>query len=110
MAEKVWKGWENIAQKHGIAIDIGGFKPMIHFAFKKDNNINRAFYTQEMLKRGFLAGTGFYSMYAHTAEQVDKYLITTDEVFGILAQHQTDDSVSRHLVGKPAVSGFGRIN
>jgi glutamate-1-semialdehyde 2,1-aminomutase len=110
IADKVWKGWELIARKHGITIDIGGFKPMIHFSFQKDNNINRAFYTQEMLKRGFLAGTGFYSMYAHTAEQVDKYLMATDEVFGDLKKHIDSNSVMFHLEGKPAVTGFGRIN
>lgn len=110
MAERVWKGWERIAAKHAIPIHVGGFKPMIHFSFEKDNNTNRAYFTQEMLKRGFLASSSFYSMYAHTEQQIDAYLIATDEVFGKLEALIQQGNVSEQLEGKPAAAGFGRIN
>ena len=83
---------------------------MIHFAFEHDNNVNRAYFTQEMLKRGFLAGTGFYSMYAHSFADIDAYLAACDEVFGQLAELIAAGTVASHLAGEPAKVGFARIN
>ena len=83
---------------------------MIHFAFAEDNNVRRAYFTQEMLKKGFLAGSGFYSMYAHSFEDIDKYLAACDEVFGELAKLIQTNSVDANLQGNPAKVGFARIN
>lgn len=110
IAEKVEVGWNQLAQKHKIDIHTGGFRPMIHFSFLKDNNVNKAYFTQEMLQRGFLAGSGFYSMYAHTDEQINNYLIAVDAVFAKLAVLIANDAVAAHLQGKPASVGFARIN
>ena len=63
-----------------------------------------------MLKRGFLASTTFYAMYAHTNEDIDKYLAACDEVFGILAKLIAEGKVAQNLMGKPASVGFARIN
>ena len=110
IAGKVEEGWNRIAKKNNIGIHIGGFKPMIHFSFNDDNNVNRAYFTQEMLYRGFLAGSAFYSMYAHTEEQIDKYLEAMSEVFSNLALLMAQNEVSLHLIGQPASVGFARIN
>lgn len=110
IAERVWKGWERIAATHDIPIHVGGFKPMIHFSFETDNNVNRAYFTQEMLKRGFLASSSFYAMYAHTEQQIDAYLVAAGDVFGKIKELMKQGSVSAHLEGKPAAAGFGRIN
>lgn len=110
IADKVWNGWESLAAKHNLDIHIGGISPMIHFAFKENNNVNRAYFTQEMLKKGFLAGSGFYSMYAHSFEDIDRYLEACDEVFGKLSELIADNAVEANLQGKPAKVGFARIN
>lgn len=110
VADQVWDGWETLAKKHGLAVHIGGISPMIHFAFERDNNVNRAYFTQEMLKKGFLAGTGFYSMYAHSHADIDAYLAACDEVFGQLAGLIAAGTVASHLTGEPAKVGFARIN
>jgi len=110
VADKVWEGWEKAAEKHGLPIGIGGFKPLIHFAFKDDHAVRVSYFTQEMLKRGFLACGLFYSMYAHTFEQVDRYLAAVDEVFAQLAELVRAGTVREHLEGEPAARGFGRVN
>lgn len=110
IADRVWQGWEQAAAKHGLAIAIGGFKPLIHFAFAEDHSVRIAYFVQEMLKRGFLASAGFYAMYAHTFEQVDRYLAAVDAVFGQLAALVRTGSVRERLEGEPAASGFGRVN
>ncbi len=108
ISDKVWGVWETLAKKHGLKIHIGGFKPLIHFSFEENHAVNISYFSQEMLKCGFLAGSGFYSMYAHTFEDVEKYAIAVDEVFAKIAK--LGDKVEEHLEGLPAASGFGRVN
>ncbi len=107
---KVWEVWEKLAAKHGLNIHIGGFKPLIHFSFEKNHAVNISYFTQEMLKRGFLAGGGFYAMYAHRLEDVEQYAEAADAVFGQLAKLIQTGEVERHLEGEPVSSGFARVN
>lgn len=110
VGETVEAGWRCLADKYGLKIHISGIKPMLHFRFDRDHDVNRTYYTQEMVKRGFLAGMTFYSMYAHTFEQVERYLAATDEVWGELARLGGPDAVTEKLEGEIATSGFKRIN
>ena len=110
IAKRVEAGWKELAEKHGIDIHVGGIVPLLHYNFAKDHNVNKAFFVQEMLKRGFLASNTFYSMYAHTHEDIDKYLAACDEIFGMLAKLMAEGKVAENLIGKPASVGFARIN
>lgn len=110
IADMVWQGWEELAKKHDLKIHIGGFKPMIHFGFEQNHSTNIAYFTQEMLKKGFLASGGFYSMYAHKEEHVKKYLNAVDEVFTDLSVLIKNNKVGEKLEGQVVQEGFGRIN
>ena len=110
LADRVWSAWERLAERHGLEIHIGGFKPLIHFAFAEDHAVRISYFTQEMMKLGFLASGGFYAMYAHTHEQVEKYECAAGKVFGRMAKLIRDGSLHEHLEGEPAASGFGRVN
>ena len=110
IADMVWQGWEELAKKHNLKIHIGGFKPMIHFGFEQNHSTNIAYFTQEMLKKGFLASGGFYSMYAHKEEHVKKYLNAVDEVFADLSVLIKNNKVGEKLEGQIVQEGFGRIN
>ena len=110
IASRVKNGWEELAAKYGLEMHIGGIVPLLHFSFEKDNSVNKAYFIQEMLKRGFLASNAFYAMYAHSHEDIDKYLATCDEVFGMLAALIKEGKVAENLIGKPASVGFARIN
>ena len=110
ISDKVWDIWKNLSEKYNIKIHIGGFKPLIHFNFENNHAVNIAYFTQEMLKAGFLAGSGFYAMYAHTFEDVEKYAHACDRVFEKLAKLIKENKVEQNLEGLPTTSGFGRIN
>lgn len=110
IADMVWQGWEELAKKHDLKIHIGGFKPMIHFGFEQNHSTNIAYFTQEMLKKGFLASGGFYSMYAHKEEHIRKYLNAVDEVFADLSVLIKNNKVGEKLEGQIVQEGFGRIN
>lgn len=106
----IWKGWENLSQKHTLNLHIGGFNPLIHFSFPEKHLLYTTFFSQEMLKKGFLASSGFYAMYAHKEEDVEKYLSACDEVFFQLKKHIENNDVEQQLEGQIAQAGFGRIN
>lgn len=110
ISQKVWDVWELLSNKYDIDIHIGGFKPLIHFSFVENHSVNIAYFTQEMLKKGFLAGSGFYAMYAHKDEDVKEYYKAADEVFAKLSKLMQNNEVEKHLEGLPATSGFERIN
>ena len=106
IGDRIQSGWIRLEEKHHLGIHISGLLPMLHFTFGEDPLVNRAFFTQEMLKRGFMAGMTAYAMYAHTFDEVDAYIEAVDEVWGEIAR----GGVADRLEGKPAVSGFARIN
>lgn len=106
----VQAGWKRLAEKYGFKIDVGGIFPLSHFVFRDDNGLElKAFFVQEMLKKGFLASTSFYSMYAHGDVHVEKYLQSADLVFERMAGVRAQGCLNSLLRGKPAVAGFHRL-
>ncbi len=106
VGEAVESGWKRLGEKYHLGIQISGIRPMLHFTFAENHNVNRTYYTQEMAKRGFLAGMLCYAMYAHTMDDVRDYLAATDEVWSEIAK----GNVESRLEGEVAKTGFARIN
>lgn len=103
-------GWKKIGEKYNIPLHIGGISPLSHFSFEaEDPNDRKAFFVQEMLKKGFLASTSFYSMYAHQEDHVTRYLDAMDTTFAQLLQHIKNHTLKSALVGSPSVAGFKRL-
>jgi glutamate-1-semialdehyde aminotransferase len=110
IGELVQEGWNRLANKSDIKIDVGGIPPLSHFAFEYDNNLAmKALFVQMMLEKGFLASTSFYSMYAHKSYHVESYLRAVDDVFNLISEAIKKGDVERRLKGKPATAGFKRI-
>jgi len=107
----VQNGWTKAATTHGLPIHVGGIAPLSHFSFETSEPLAvKALFVQMMLEHGFLASTSFYSMYAHKSEHVSSYLTAVNEVFGEIADMIRTGTVSEHLIGAPATSGFKRLN
>lgn len=107
----VQNGWLAAGKKHGVPIHVGGIAPLSHFSFETgEPMVVKALFVQMMLDRGFLASTSFYSMYAHTSPHVASYLTSVNEVFGEIAELVRTGTVSEQLIGRPATSGFKRLN
>ena len=120
--EKVWEhliaigtmignGWELLAEKHGLKLTITDFKPLItmKFDYGELNSAIVTLFTQEMLKRGYIAASSIYVSYAHNEEIVEKYLERADEVFGIIADAITNNSISEKLETSVRDEGFKRL-
>lgn len=101
-------GWEACAKKHGLKISIGGIDPMSHFNFEyPDALAYKTYFVQEMLKRGYLASTAFYTSYAHSEEIIKEYMENVDAVFESITKI---DNIKDALEGPVCHSGFGRLN
>lgn len=110
IGQQVQDGWRTLAAKHGVSIHAGGIAPISHFSFEYENRlVVKALFVQLMLERGYLASTLFYSMYAHTQEHVDGYLVAADHAFAKIAQAVKAGHVEEQLKGRPAMAGFKRL-
>lgn len=109
--ETIREGWKQAAEANGLEIEVGGIAPLGHFTILGDENplVYKTFFTQEMLKRGYLASTAFYTTYAHSPEIIAKYLKNIGEVFGQIAAEKSG-GVEAMLQGSVCHSGFGRLN
>jgi glutamate-1-semialdehyde aminotransferase len=106
----VQEGWKSLAAKYGLDVHVGGMYPMSHIDFKKQTLILKTLFTQEMLKKGFLATTAYYSSYAHKQEHLDIYLQAIDEVFAFIAKVLKDGKPQNYLEGPICQSGFKRLS
>ena len=110
LGEQVRSGWKEMANKHGLTIEVGGMRPMSHFTFIHDKAQSmKAYFIQLMLEQGFLASNLFYAMYAHTDENVQSYLKAANKAFGEIARSIEQDDIDKKLIGKPSSVGFKRL-
>lgn len=107
----IGKGWKKIADKHDISIDImDEMPPLIAFSFKEKNSQEiKTLFTQEMLKRGYLASTCVYVSYSHDKETIMKYFDCVDEVFSIISNAIKENNAKELLEGPVSHSGFQRL-
>ena len=110
--EIVQDGWKKLGEKNGLNVEVGGIAPLGHFGIvgKEKPLVYKTFFTQEMLKRGYLASTAFYTTMAHSEEIIKTYLENVDEVFAkIAAINESNGTVEAALEGPVCHSGFGRL-
>ena len=110
IGRKVQDGWRKAANKAGLKINITGIPPLSHFSFEYENDLAiSTLFTQEMLKRGFLAWTQFKPSFAHQDIHVEKYLKEVNDVFKLIAKALKEKQVEKLLEGPTARKGFYRL-
>ena len=109
--ETIREGWTGLAASHGLDIEHFGLPALAGFSFKSPKHLAyKTLITQEMLKRGFLAGNAVYSSIAHTPEIVSAYFGALDQVFAMIANCEARQAVEELLEGPVCHSGFARLN
>lgn len=111
IGNSIGDGWKELAEKHGLKIDVMGIPSLTTFKFGY-GEINQALhtlFTQEMLERRFLASKSVYVSYSHNEKYVKKYLKNVDEVFKTVAEAIENNSVYNLLKGPIAHEGFRRL-
>ena len=111
MGAKVQNGWQKLADLHGLSIEHWGLPSLAGFTFVSDNALSyKTLITQEMLEKGFLAGTSVYSSLAHTDVHHERYFEALDPIFGIIKECEDGRDVGELLKGPICHSGFKRLN
>ena len=108
---RIGEGWLELAEKHELKLHITDFKPLTTMKFEYDNLNNSVLtlFTQEMLKRGYLAAASLYVSSAHTDTIVDEYFDHVDKVFGIISEAIRSNTVSERLETRIRSDSFSRL-
>lgn len=103
--------WQALADKYEIEIEQWGIPALAGYNFKSKNHLAyKTFITQEMLKKGYLAGNSMYPCLAHTPEIIDDYFEKLDVIFAQIRDFEDGKDVMRALDGPVCQSGFKRLN
>ena len=111
LGKSVKEGWQKLANENSLNIHISGIDPMPHFDFSY-NELSlglKTYFTQEMLKLNYLATNSIYFSYSHKQEDVDEYLMKTNEVFKSVKKVIENNNLEEKLDGPIAQTGFKRL-
>jgi glutamate-1-semialdehyde 2,1-aminomutase len=107
----IGNAWENMANKHGLKMQISGLPALIGFNFLSEQALAyKTLITQEMLSKGFLAGNCVYVCTEHSENVVGQYLNTLDPIFGLIRECEDGRDIMGLLKGPVCHAGFKRLN
>ena len=110
IGKRVSRGWEDLSKEFSLPLEVMGIPPLTTFHFISENSqVLHTLFTQEMLKRGFLASKSVYVSYSHSNRHVEEYLSNAGEVFNIIRQGIDNGTVLSLLKGPVAHEGFKRL-
>ncbi|MDC0343132.1 aminotransferase class III-fold pyridoxal phosphate-dependent enzyme [Alphaproteobacteria bacterium] len=111
MGEEINKEWIKLSQEYELPITISGLTALTTFTFKSENALAyKTLITQEMLKKGYLAGTAVYVCTAHTPEIIKTYLENLKPLFQTIKECEEGRDIMTLLEGPIAHGGFKRLN
>lgn len=103
--------WQALADKHGLSITTNGLSALTGFSFNSRNALAyKTLVTQEMLAKGYLAGTSVYVCTEHTPEVVASFFEALDSVFALIKECEDGRDVMSLLKGPVCHGGFKRLN
>ena len=110
--DRISNFWEILSQRHSLDMKIFGLAPLIKFSINSPHNlIYKTFITQEMLKKGYLAGNSINVSVAHTDKIINEYENCLDEVFSKISKFEIEGfSVDEILDGPICHTDFKRLN
>ena len=102
--------WESIGRDVGINVITAGVPSIGTYSIEGfDPIVTKTFVTQEMLKRGFIAGNALYASIEHTDQILDQYFSNLHSVFKDIGKSESTDQLIKQLDDGPAQSGFQRL-
>lgn len=103
--------WQALADQHGLRIEHSGLPALTGFRFQSPNALAyKTLITQEMLKKGYLAGTSVYVCTEHTSEVINGFFEALDPIFDLIKDCEAGRDVRSLLNGPICHSGFKRLN
>lgn len=103
--------WQELADKHGLAIDHWGLPALTGYTFRSDQALAyKTLITQEMLAKGYLAANSVYVCTEHTPEILDGYFAALAPIFQTIRECEDGRDVGTLLKGPVCHGGFKRLN
>jgi glutamate-1-semialdehyde 2,1-aminomutase len=111
IGSQVTEGWKSLSKKYDLAITTNGLPALTSFSFPSPRALEyKTLIIQEMLAKGYLAGTGFYACTEHTQEIIGDYFEALDPVFKLINECESGRDVYTLLKGPVCHAGFSRLN
>jgi len=104
-------GLKKQAAESGVKLEITGFPQLICLAFNYGSagQAVQTLFTQEMLKRGFIASSNIDISFSLKEEHAEKYLRAAREVFSIIKDAVQKNQIGELLTGPVAHTKFVRL-
>ena len=103
--------WQRLAQKYELQIRTSGLPALTGFSFNSPNALAyKTLITQEMLAKGYLAGTNVYVCTEHTAEVLEGFFGALEPIFSLIKDCEQGRDVTALLKGPICHGGFKRLN
>jgi glutamate-1-semialdehyde 2,1-aminomutase len=103
--------WRGLATRHGLKIKPFGLPALTGYSFDCENALAyKTLVTQEMLGKGYLAGTAVYTCIEHTPAIVDGYFAALEPIFALVSECERGRDVMSLLKGPICHAGFRRLN
>lgn len=108
---QIRQSWQQLANKHGISIAHWGLPALTGFTINAPNALAyKTLITQEMLAKGYLAGTSVYVCTEHTPDVMSRFFEELDPVFALIKECEDGRDVMALLKGPVCHGGFKRLN
>ena len=103
--------WSAASKKYDLSITTSGLPALTGFVFNSPNALAyKTLITQEMLSKGYLAGTNVYVCVEHTPKVVDDFFEALDPIFALIQECEEGRDVMSLLKGPVCHGGFKRLN
>jgi glutamate-1-semialdehyde aminotransferase len=104
-------GLKREGERYGIPLQTVGIPALTTLQFAHpQGQVMQTLYTQELLKRGYLASRNFYACHSHTERMVEEFLGAAGEVLGQIRENVARGDLEATLEGPVAHTGFRRLN
>ena len=108
---KIRNRLKQLSDKHQLEISIVGLPSLNSILFKsKDALAYKTLISQEMLKKGYLAGNSIYVCLDHSDNIIDGYFEVLDPIFSLIKQCEEGRDIKKLLDGPVCHDGFNRLN
>lgn len=107
----ITENWKALAHKHDLSITTSGLPALTSFSINSANALAyKTLIAQEMLHKGYLAGTSVYVCTEHTPQVVADFFEVLDPVFALIKECEDGRDVMSLLKGPVCHGGFKRLN
>lgn len=109
--EYIKQCWTEMVNQYDLETQISGIPPIPQIAFNSNQQLAiKTIITQEMLKKGYLAGNSVYVCIDHENNIVDDYMDALNKPFEMISEIMDGEDPSKFLEGPICHSGFTRLN